>query len=104
MVPLRNVRAMCMLRKWYIITGNSHIVLEQVSNEDIHNSSNSNSLFGDSIPKDINIKNLKSRLYNANSSFCFTWWCNIKTFLPIYSSNFKCNRCDNGYCCLTYRD
>ena len=51
--------------------GDSLIVSDQGSNKNTHNSSNNIVFFGDSIPKDINVKNLKSRLYNANCSCRF---------------------------------
>ena len=51
-------------------TGNSLIVWNQVWNKHIRNNRNDIVFFGDSIPKDINIKNLRSRLYKANCSCC----------------------------------
>ena len=51
-------------------TGNSLIVWDQVSNKHIRNNRNDIVFFGDSIPKDINIKNLRSRLYKANCNCC----------------------------------
>ena len=44
----------------------SPIVSNQVSNKNINNSSNNIVLFGASILKRINVKNLKSGLYNGN--------------------------------------
>ena len=78
--------------------GDSVIVSDQGLNKHTHNSSNNLVFFGDSNLKGINIKNLKSKLYNTNCS------CIIQTFRPLYSRNFKRNRYDNRYCCFTYGD
>ena len=51
--------------------GDSLIVSDHGSYKNTHNSSNNIVFFGDSIPKGINIKNLKSRLYNAYCSCRF---------------------------------
>ena len=50
--------------------GDGLIVSDQGSNKNTHNSSNSIVFFGDSIPKGINIKNLKSQLYNDANFSC----------------------------------
>ena len=51
--------------------GDSLIVSDYGSYKNTHNSSNNIVFFGDSIPKGINIKNLKSQLYNAYCSCRF---------------------------------
>ena len=58
---------------WYIMNqpGDSLIVSDQGLNKNTHNSTNNVEFFGDSIPKDISVKNLKSWLYNANCSYRF---------------------------------
>lgn len=52
--------------------GNILFVSHEISNKNIHNNNNNLVYFGDIIPKIITIKNLKSQLYNANCSFCFS--------------------------------
>ena len=51
--------------------GDKLVVSGQILNKNVNNSSNNIFFFGDSIPKGINIKNLKRRLYNDYWSCCF---------------------------------
>ena len=60
--------------------GDSLILSDQGSNKNTQNSSNNIVFFDDSIPKGINIKNLKSRLCNANCSCRFSGGATSKYF------------------------
>ena len=71
MIPLINGRTVYVEEVVHNKPGSSLIVLDEVSNKNIHISRNNIAFLGDSIPKGINAKNLKSRLYNANCSCHF---------------------------------
>ena len=69
MTPLKNLRAACLLRKWHIL--NQTEVFHQVSIKNIIDNYNNVVIFCVNIVKNIETKNLNSRLHNANYRCCF---------------------------------
>ena len=60
-------------------------------------------IFGDSIPKGINIRNLNTRLTTATCKCRFFGVATSKHFHH-YSANAKRNKCQNRYCCFADGD
>ena len=69
MTPLTNLRTVCLLRKWHIL--NQTEALHQVSIKNIVNNYNNVVIFCVNIVKNMETKNLNSRLHNANYRCCF---------------------------------
>ena len=69
MIPLTNLRTVCLLRKWQILDQNE--VLHQVSNKNVIDNYNNIYIFCVSTVLNIETKNLNSRLHNTNYRCCF---------------------------------
>lgn len=78
MFHLTNLRTVCLLRKWQILSHSE--VLHQVSNKNIIENYNNIAIFYVSIMKKIETEKLNSPLHNANCRCCVFFGATLKHY------------------------
>ena len=78
MFHLTNLRTVCLLRKWQLLSYTE--VLHQVSNKNIIENYNNIAIFYVSIMKKIETEKLNSPLHNANCRWCVFFGATLKHY------------------------